>query len=411
MPDASNPWMVLLCPVHYIPSALFVGSILLLQHTKAKAKSKSGKSSSQSDKFDVKTIARANILALEPYRCARDDYSNGVLLDANENAFGPGLNAKSEEKKMDLHRYPDPLHLDIKAKFCKFRGGVVNPHQVFFGVGSDEAIDILFRVFCTPTVDNVLICPPTYGMYKVCAAINDVEVLKAPLTTQFEVDIKATLAAINSNTKMVFLCSPGNPTSRVIPNSVVEEVLKYYTWGCVIVDEAYIDFSGTESACCLVAKYPNVVVLQTLSKAFGLAGIRLGMAIAQEPIITLMNNMKAPYNINKLTADVTDRALSDLSQYKQNVEGLLKEKEELLKELKKYAAVEKIFPSDCNFILFRIAKSKEIYKMMADRGVVCRYRGSELHCTECLRVTVGTKQENQAFIKLLKECASELGVF
>ena len=147
------------------------------------------------------------------------------------------------------------------------------------------------------------------------------------------------------------------------------------------------------------------------TRAFGLAGIRLGMAIAQEPIITLMNNMKAPYNINKLTADITDRALSDLSQYKQNVEGLLKEKEELLKELKKYAAVEKIFPSDCNFILFRIAKSKEIYKMMADRGVVCRYRGSELHCAECLRVTVGTKQENQAFMKLLKECASELGVF
>jgi len=282
---------------------------------------------------------------------------------------------------------------------------------VFFGVGSDEAIDILFRVFCQPGVDNVLICPPTYGMYKVCAAINDVEVLKVPLTPQFDVNLDATLAGITSNTKMVFLCSPGNPTSRIIPNSIVEKILKHYTWGCVVVDEAYIDFSGTESACCLVAKYPNVVVLQTLSKAFGLAGIRLGMAIAQEPIIQLMNNLKAPYNINKLTADVTDRALSDLTQYKKNVQGLLEEKEDLLKQLKAYSAVEKIFPSDCNFILFRIERSKEIYKMMADRGVVCRYRGSELHCNECLRVTVGTREENREFMKLLKECASELGVF
>lgn len=403
--------MVLLCPVHYIPGALFLGSILLSQHTKAKAKSKLGKPSSHSGSFDVKSIARTNILSLEPYRCARDDYSHGVLLDANENAFGPGLNAKAEEEKMELHRYPDPLHLDIKAKFCKLRGNVINPHQVFFGVGSDEAIDILFRVFCQPGIDNVLICPPTYGMYKVCAAINDVEVLKVPLTPHFDVNLEATLAGIKSNTKMVFLCSPGNPTSRVIPNSVVEKVLKYYTWGCVVVDEAYIDFSGTESACCLVAKYPNVVVLQTLSKAFGLAGIRLGMAIAQEPVIQLMNNLKAPYNINKLTADVTDRALSDLTQYKMNVQGLLEEKKNLLTQLKSYSAVEKIFPSDCNFILFRIARSKEIYKMMADRGVVCRYRGSELHCNECLRVTVGTKKENQAFMTLLKECASELGVF
>ena len=265
----------------------------------------------------------------------------------------------------------------------------------------------------------MLITPPTYGMYKVCAAINDVKVKKVPLTSQFDLNLPATLAALDANTKMLFLCSPGNPTSRVIPNSVVESVLQNFTWGLVVVDEAYIDFSSTESACSLVQKYPNVVVLQTLSKAFGLAGIRLGMAVAQKPVIQLMNNMKAPYNINKLTINVVERALSDLTVYRANVKvldhyspakhvsisdnvqhirflrnhshyfsdlnficdyyhycqrkTLLKERDTLVGELKKISAVEKIYPSDCNFVLFRIAHAKDLYKLMADRGVVCRY--------------------------------------
>merc|ERR1711871_1710025 len=218
-----------------------------------------------------------------------------------------------------------------------------------------------------------------------------------------------TLAGITPNTKMVFLCSPGNPTSRIIPNSVVEKILKHYTWGCVVVDEAYIDFSSTESACSLVQKYPNVVVLQTLSKAFGLAGIRLGMAVAQKPVIQLMNNMKAPYNINKLTINVAERALSDLTVYRANVKTLLTERDTLVGELKKISAVEKIYPSDCNFVLFRIAHAKDLYKLMADRGVVCRYRGSETHCEDCLRVTVGTRAENEKFITTLRAVALELG--
>lgn len=209
---------------------------------------------------------------------------------------------------------------------------------------------------------------------KVCAKINDVAVKIAPLTPSFEVDIPATLAAIDTNTRLLFLCSPGNPTSKVIPNSVVEEILGKFSTGIVVVDEAYIDFSGTTSACTLIDKYPNLVVLQTLSKAFGLAGIRLGMAFAKEDIIQLMNNVKAPYNINKLTAEVAHKALSDLKGFYSNIQTILAERDFLLSGLKLMTAVKKIHHSDANFILFEIPRSQEIYKIMADNGVVCRYR-------------------------------------
>jgi histidinol-phosphate aminotransferase len=211
-------------------------------------------------------------------------------------------------------------------------------------------------------------------MYKVCAKINDVAVKSAPLTPEFDVDLPATLAAIDANTKLLFLCSPGNPTAKIIPNSVVEQVLQVYKTGLVIVDEAYIDFSGTESACSLISKYPNVVVLQTLSKAFGLAGIRLGMAMANEDIIQLMNNVKAPYNINKLTAEVAGNAMKNISSFRANVETILSERTFLLERLGAMTIVKKIHHTDANFILFVIPKAQEIYKIMADRGVVCRYR-------------------------------------
>lgn len=218
-------------------------------------------------------------------------------------------------------RYPDPLHYDLKEPIAQLRS--VKKEQIFLGVGSDEAIDILFRIFCNPRTDNVLVTPPTYGMYKVCAKINDVAVKSAPLTPEFDVDLPSTLASIDANTKLLFLCSPGNPTCKTIPNSVVEDILNVYKTGLVVVDEAYIDFSGTESACSLISKYPNVVVLQTLSKAFGLAGIRLGMAFAREDVIQLMNNIKAPYNINKLTAEVAANAFLNLDTYRKNVASIL----------------------------------------------------------------------------------------
>ena len=361
----------------------------------------------QRGEFRLEAVARANILELTPYRCARDDYSDGILLDANENSIGAAV---SSHAHLQLNRYPDPLHYELKDEVVRFRGCGTRKEQMFLGVGSDEAIDILFRIFCNPREDNVVITPPTYGMYKVCAKINDVPVKIANLTPTFDVDVPSVLQAIDSNTKMVFLCSPGNPTSRVIPNSVVEQILFEYTTGVVVVDEAYIDFAAGESALSLIAKYPNVIILQTMSKAFGLAGIRLGMAFAQENIIQLMNNIKAPYNINKLTVEVAMEAFRSTDRFKANVATILAEREFLEQGLRAMPIVKKIHPSDANFILFVVPKAQQLYKSMADAGIVCRYRGTETHCDECLRVTVGTKEENVKFLAMLADHATRLGV-
>ena len=351
--------------------------------------------------FDLSKVARSNVLALEPYRCARDDYSDGILLDANENSFGAAVEGY---ERLVLNRYPDPLHYDLKVDIAKLRG--VKKEQIFLGVGSDEAIDLLFRIFCNPRDDNALITPPTYGMYKVCAKVNDVPIKSCNLTPEFDVDVEGTLAAIDDKTKLLFLCSPGNPTAKVIPNSVVETILAKFTTGIVVVDEAYIDFSGTESACCLIDKYPNVVVCQTVSKAFGLAGIRLGMAFAREDIIQLMNNVKAPYNVNSLTIEVAKKAYGDLTIFEKNKAAIMAERDYLVGLLRKFDKVKKIHHSDANFVLFEIENSKELYLAMANAGVVCRYRGGEMHCKDCLRVTVGTREENDMFMAALtKECA------
>lgn len=362
---------------------------------------------SEQQVFDLAKVARGNILELVPYRCARDDYSDGILLDANENSIGPSVQI-SHFDHLHLNRYPDPLHYSLKEKIAQFRK--VTKEQIFLGVGSDEAIDILFRIFCNPRIDNVIITPPTYGMYKVCAKINDISVKVAPLTPNFDVDLDLLLSTIDQKTKLIFICSPGNPTCKVIPNNIIEDILKSYTHGIVVVDEAYIDFSSTESASSLIAVYPNLIILQTLSKAFGLAGIRLGMAFARENIIQLMNNVKAPYNINKLTADVASRALDDMELYHSNLRIIFQEREFLLSELQKLSYVKKIHHTDANFIMFVIPRAAEIYKIMADEGVVCRFRGTELHCQDCLRVTVGNHSENLQFLLVLNKVVSELNI-
>lgn len=334
--------------------------------------SKAPRNGTHAHEFILQNVARKNILELQPYRCARDDYSEGILLDANENSFGPSV---SSHEHLDLNRYPDPLHYDFKEKFANFRH--VKKEQIFLGVGSDEAIDILVRIFCNPRQDTILITPPTYGMYKVCAKVNDVDIQVAPLTPTFDVDIDATLAQINEKTKLLFLCSPGNPTCKLIPNSVVENILSKFTTGILIVDEAYIDFNTLgETACSLIDKYPNVIVLQTLSKAFGLAGIRLGMAIGNKDIIQLMNNIKAPYNINKLTIEVAFEAINDLTKFHQNKENIFKERAFLLEQFNAMmpSPIKHIHHTDSNFILFVVSRAQEIYKIMADRGIVCRYR-------------------------------------
>jgi histidinol-phosphate aminotransferase len=263
----------------------------------------------------------------------------------------------------------------LKEEIAKFRGHSVQKEQIFLGVGSDEAIDILFRIFCNPKEDNVVITPPTYGMYKVCAKINDVQVKLSPLTPEFDVDVPTVQAQVDGKTKLIFLCSPGNPTSKLVPLDIIETLANLYPNVMIIVDEAYIDFNLEGTALQILQKYPNIIVLQTLSKAFGLAGIRLGMAFASPEIIQIMNNVKAPYNINKLTVNVAKEAFEkSLNHYKENLQNLVDQRAFLHQELAKLPYIQRIYPSHANFILFRIPRSHAIYKTMADRGIVCRYR-------------------------------------
>eukprot|EP00590_Aulacoseira_subarctica_P008427 CAMPEP_0172417434 /NCGR_PEP_ID=MMETSP1064-20121228/3953_1 /TAXON_ID=202472 /ORGANISM="Aulacoseira subarctica , Strain CCAP 1002/5" /LENGTH=391 /DNA_ID=CAMNT_0013155763 /DNA_START=20 /DNA_END=1195 /DNA_ORIENTATION=+ len=359
----------------------------------------------------VERIARPNILSLVPYRCARDDYSEGVLLDANENSFGSPLASPEHQK---LSRYPCPHQLSLKTSYAKFRSSQI-PHvtikaeQIFCGVGSDEAIDLLLRIFCAPsTQDSILITPPTYGMYSVCAKINDVAIVKVPLTPDFDLPIEEILAAATPNVKLIFICSPGNPTSKAVPIDAISELCQRFTDGIVVADEAYIDFCQPEqSALNLVPSFQNLVVLQTMSKAFGLAGIRCGYAISSnEHLIQIMNNVKAPYNLNQLTSDLALDVLTSeavLAKMKSHVAQILAERVSLEKSLAALPFVVKVYPSDANFLLFRLENSaQEAYKRMADVGaVVTRYRGTELHCDECIRVTVGTPEENKAFLQQL----------
>mmetsp|Transcript_11468 Transcript_11468/g.19058 ORF Transcript_11468/g.19058 Transcript_11468/m.19058 type:complete len:376 (-) Transcript_11468:226-1353(-) len=352
-------------------------------------------------------LARPNILELQPYRCARDDYSEGVLLDANENALGPTSVPTNSldpyDNHLSLERYPDPYQSTLKEKYAAYRGNGLTPANIFCGVGSDEAIDLLMRIFCQPAVDNILITPPSYGMYKVCAKVNDVQVITAPLSKEFDLRVPETLETATSKTKLLFICSPGNPTCKAIPLEEIEKVAASSQYkGVVVVDEAYVDFSDKGSAVTLIEKYPNIVVLQTLSKAFGLAGIRCGFAIGAPDVIQLMNNVKAPYNVNSLTSEVAINAMKSIETLEKNIAVILEQRVVVAAKLSALDFVVQVFPSDSNFLLFRVqGKAKELYKTMADNGVVCRFRGSEIHCSECLRVTIGTEGENKKFLELL----------
>merc|ERR1712232_25294 len=281
--------------------------------------------------------------------------------------------------------------------------------------GSDEAIDLLIRIFCKPgrtsgVGDAIMITPPTYGMYKVCANVNDVGIQSVPLTEDFDLQVPEILDAVTPETKMIFACSPGNPTAKSIPLSDIRKLASSPSYqGLVIVDEAYVDFSSTPSATALVAEHDNIVVLQTLSKAFGLAGIRCGFAIGPPDVIQLMNNVKAPYNVSKLTSDAAINALKNTPTLEKNVRDVLDQRELVAKELEGLDFVVKVYPSDANFLLFRVKqKANELYKVMADKGVVSRFRGRELHCSECIRVTIGTPEENVKFLELLRVTYREI---
>ncbi len=343
----------------------------------------------------ITELVRPNILELTPYRSARDDFDSGILLDANENSFGSPF-----ENELELNRYPMPYQEQLRKKIAAFRG--VQTDNVFVGVGSDEAIDLLFRIFCEPGKDHVLITPPTYGMYKVSAAINDVSVDTALLTPDFQLDIEATIEKMTGNTKLVFLCSPNNPTGNSLKTKDILAVVEQFE-GIVVVDEAYADFSDGESLSGYIAEYPNLVILQTLSKAFGLAGIRLGVALANPEIIEFMMKVKAPYNVNKLTSKAALKAFDHLSEMQSTVNLIKQERDSVIQRLKDIPAVERVFPTDANFLIFKIPNALEIYRRLAEKGVIVRYRGNEPHCEDCLRLTIGTEDENNQFFEALTE--------
>ncbi|KAJ2158329.1 histidinol-phosphate transaminase [Coemansia sp. RSA 552] len=398
-------------------------------------------SSSSPSAFDIRRVLRPNILRLEPYRCARDDYSEGVLLDANENSYGPAFKAGSAEgglisgvatDGLDLHRYPDPLGREVKDRILKLRPCVPSADNVFLGVGSDEIIDMIVRITCTPGKDAILVTPPTYGMYNVVANLNDVDVVKVPLlvdegSDQFQLDVDAIIDAATSNPaiKVIWLCSPGNPTGTYLRDEDVRRVLESPFQGIVMMDEAYVDFvrpERGESYARLVPQYPGLFVMQTMSKGFGLAGIRLGVGIGSAELVSYLNNAKAPYNVSTLSLSVAKTALSDESVAKMHsvAAKIRTQRDEfLIPELKRLPHVGAILGgNDANFVLCRFVDSsgnasndiaKSIYTEMAqNRGLVVRYRGSDYGCEGCLRITVGTPDENKAVISTLRSLLSAI---
>ena len=339
----------------------------------------------------LQELVRPNIWSLSPYTSARDEYQGKdakVFLDANENPYNAPFN-----------RYPDPLQRDLKARIAAIKG--VPAENIFLGNGSDEAIDLMYRIFCRPGIDNAVAIEPTYGMYGVCADINDVEYRRVLMDENFQPSYDKIMAAIDPNTKLIFFCSPNNPSANNIDRKVIDQVLDSFD-GIVIVDEAYIDFAGVPSYLKQLESHPNLIVLQTFSKAWGMAGIRLGMAFAQPEIIQIMNKVKYPYNINQLTQQ---RAMEEVMQYDrvQNwVESILKERTRLMDEFAKLDITIKVYPSDANFFLVRVKDALATYNYLVDRGIIVRNRSKIALCGNSLRVTIGSAPENDALIYALK---------
>jgi len=345
--------------------------------------------------FSINNILRENIKNLVPYSSARDEYQGeaSVFLDANENAFGSPL-------EQQFNRYPDPLQYQVKKRLSEIKG--VPPRNIFLGNGSDEAIDILFRSFCNPGVDNVILVPPTYGMYQVSANINDVAVRNVPLTENFQLNLEGIAEAIDNHTKLIFVCSPNNPTGNSMNRADVETLLANFN-GLVVVDEAYINFSRQKTFIQELTEYANLVVLQTLSKAWGLAGLRVGMAFASEEIIEVMNKVKPPYNINEASQQLALQALANIEQVNNWIKETLIQRDNLVLQLKDFDFVLDIYPSDANFILVKTTNPKGIYNYLVEKGIIVRDRSKVDLCAGCLRITVGTPQENNTLIQTLQD--------
>ena len=343
--------------------------------------------------FNLENLVRPNVLKMKPYSSARDEFKTEgqkmTFLDANENPFENGVN-----------RYPDPQQLKLKQALSSQKG--VSVSNILLGNGSDEVLDLIFRAFCRPQVDNVITLPPTYGMYKVLAELNEIEDRKVLLKNDFQPNVEKILAEVDDKTKLIFLCSPNNPTGNSFSEVSVEKILRNFN-GLVVIDEAYIDFSADKSWLERLEEFPNLVITQTLSKAYGLAGIRLGICYASAAIISILNKIKPPYNVNELTQHKALERLSKPEEVKQEIVVLLEERKRLENDLSKMGFVKQIFGSDANFLLVRVEDAGQKYEQLITAGVVVRNRSNQELCENTLRFTVGTPEENNQLIKILKQ--------
>jgi histidinol-phosphate aminotransferase len=342
--------------------------------------------------FNLDSLVRDNVKVLKPYSSARDEFEDFdtaemVFLDANENPFNNGVN-----------RYPDPQQASVKSILAK--QNKVNPNQMLLGNGSDEVLDLIFRAFCEPKGDNVITLPPTYGMYGVLANINAVENREVLLSTDFQPQIEKIFKAIDDNTKIIFLCSPNNPTGNSFSEESVTTLLEHFN-GLIVIDEAYIDFSEKESWLQKLEQYPNLIITQTLSKAYGLAGVRLGICYASAQIISVLNKIKPPYNVNELSQKRALERLDNTDAIKFEIESIIKQREELLKVLLDIKYVEKIYPTEANFILIKVDDANKRYDNLIAKGIVIRNRTTQPLCENCLRLTIGTEEENKTLIAAL----------
>lgn len=344
----------------------------------------------------IENLIRPNIRSMKAYSSARDEFEGeaSVWLDANESPeVLPGITA-------GMNRYPQPMQPELKEKISRIKG--VAPNRIFIGNGSDEAVDLLFRVFCEPGRDKALVFPPTYGMYGVCAAVNDMQVIESLLDEQFNINITDFDRKNPENPKLTFICNPNNPTGNVQSPETIRQILES-SKGIVVVDEAYVDFCPDQSVLPWIEKYPNLVVLQTLSKAWGLAGARIGLAFASPEIIRVMNRVKFPYNIGKPSIEIASAALDREKDMKERVSEIINQRSLLINGLSAFTFVEKVFPSSANFLLVKFRESEKTYRYLAGKGIIVRDRSKQPGCEACLRITVGTKTENQTLLKALKE--------
>ena len=353
--------------------------------------------------FDVQQLVRENIKNLKPYSSARHEFTGkaSVFLDANENAYGSPLpSLLGEGVGVRYNRYPDPLQWQLKFQLAKIKG--VPAENIFIGNGSDEVIDLAYRIFCNPQKDTVIICPPTYCMYQVSAAINDVAIRKVNLINDFQLDVEGILNATDATTKLLFICSPNNPTGNNMNRADVEVLLNNFP-GIIIIDEAYINFSNQKTFIQELTEYPNLIVMQTLSKAWGLAALRLGLCFASMDIIDIFNKVKPPYNINEASQQIALEALQQTDKVNNWIKEVVQQTALLSKVLNEFSFVQKVYPTNANFILIKVNDADALYQYLADKEIVVRNRTKEVLCQNCLRITIGTPEENKNLLAILKK--------